>query len=311
MSKPVTAPQASRVVLPTKITDKPTVLSFLTSRFPHIKQAIWVERMMAGKVHWQDGSLIHPNEPYRPGVSAYYYREVEYEAKLPYQERILYQDKHLILAYKPHFLPLHPSGNTINECLVNRLRKKTGIETLEPAHRLDRATAGIILCSLQNTERQLYHELFSQNKITKQYQAVAKLTPELLKQHQNGSLSLPKSWSVKHKLVKGHPSFLMAIANTTTSDKLNSHSEIKLVKVNGELGFFELQPVTGKTHQLRLHMMSIGMPILNDPYYPILKDDTGDDANRPLQLLAHRLNFIDPITQRPFDITVPAQDALF
>ena len=294
MSSSVLASQASYVVLPEHITDKPTVLSFLVERFEQIGADVWFARISAGKVHWQDGGLIEVDTPYRPRARVYYYREVVSETKVPFDEEVIYRDDQIIVAFKPHFLALHPSGNVINECLVNRLRIKTGIETIVPAHRLDRATAGLVLLCLQPEHRQQYHDLFKFGQIRKEYQALAKLTPELMAKHQRAELTLPIHWTVKNRMVKGDPTFTMRVAE----GEANTHSEISLIEVRGEVGVFNLSPITGRTHQLRVHMQSLGMSILNDRCYPQLQDKAQDDYSKPLKLLARRLKFTDPVTHK-------------
>lgn len=288
----VRASQASYIVLPETVTDKPTVLSFLTAHFKHIDPAIWQQRILDGKVHWRDGRLINLDTAFVARERVYYYREVTKEKKIPFAEQILYQDDNIIVAYKPHFLPVNPTGQFINECLVNRLRRKTGISTLVPAHRIDRATAGLMLFSKNPAQRHLYHALFKQGKITKGYQALARLTPELLHQYQAQKLTLPLHWSVKKRIVTGTPSFTMQVVD----GEANSHSEITLTKVNGDAGLFELSPLTGRTHQLRVHMQSLGMPLINDRLYPTLLDEAEDDFDAPLQLLAQHLRFTDPVS---------------
>ncbi|QFU21187.1 pseudouridine synthase [Shewanella eurypsychrophilus] len=298
MPSSVRASQASYVVLPESVADKPTVLSFLVERFNQIGSDVWRERIIDGKVHWRDGSLIAVDTPFIPRARVYYYREVKAETKVPFEEKVLYQDEQIILAFKPHFLALHPSGNFVNECLINRLRMKTGIETLVPAHRLDRATAGIVLIIVQPEARTQYHDLFKNQQITKEYQALAKLTPELLAKNQQGELQLPLHWTVKNRMVKGEPSFTMQVVDGES----NTHSEISLIDIKGDIGLFKLSPITGRTHQLRVHMQSLGMSILNDRCYPQLQPKSDDDYTRPLKLVAKRLKFQDPVTGIALDI---------
>ncbi|CAM3497862.1 pseudouridine synthase [Shewanella violacea] len=305
MSSSVRASQASYVVLAESVTDKPTVLSFLVERFQQVGGEIWRQRIIDGKVHWQDGSLIELDTAFKPRARVYYYREVKSETKVPFEEQILYRDEQIILAFKPHFLALHPSGNFVNECLVNRLRIKTGIETIVPAHRLDRATAGIVLMILNPEARTQYHDLFKNHQITKEYQALAKLTPELLASHQAGELALPIHWTVKNRMVKGEPSFIMKVVE----GEPNTHSEISLIDIKGDNGLFKLSPITGRTHQLRVHMHSLGMPIINDRCYPQLQPKSDDDYARPLKLVAKRLKFNDPVTGIALDIECDGFDS--
>ena len=161
-----------------------------------------------------------------------------------------------------------------------------------------------MLLSKRPEQRHLYHDLFKYANITKHYQAIARLTPELCKQHQQGELALPLHWTVKNRIVKGEPSFTMKIAD----GEANSHSEIELIEAKGEFGLFRLSPITGKTHQLRLHMQSLGMPLVNDRLYPTLLDRCDDNFKQPLQLLAQQLEFTDPVTGIEHNITTETLD---
>ncbi|QUM75070.1 pseudouridine synthase [Moritella sp. 24] len=298
----VRATHASHIVLPENVTDKPTVFSFLISHFQQIDATVWQQRIVDGKVHWRDGSLITLDCVFVPRERVYYYREVAVEKKVPFTEKIIYEDDNIIVAYKPHFLAVSPSGQFVNECLVNRLRIKTGIETLVTAHRLDRATAGLMLLSKHPEQRHLYHDLFKHGNITKHYQAIARLTPELKRLHDEDKLPLPYCWTVKNKIVKGNPTFTMQISD----GEANSHSTIELNEVKGEFGLFKLSPITGKTHQLRLHMDSLGMPLINDRLYPTLLERCDDNFKQPLQLLAQHLQFTDPVSGIEHNITAEA-----
>ncbi|QDF76629.1 MULTISPECIES: pseudouridine synthase [Shewanella] len=297
----VRAAQASFIALPQTSQPPATVFDYFCQRFDNIPASVWRERFSQGKVHWQDGELLDLTTPYRPQQKVYYYREVANEAPLPFDESILYEDEQIVLVNKPHFMALHPSGSVINQCLVNRVRARTGCDQLVAAHRLDRATAGIVLLVKQSAHRDAYHGLFRYGQITKRYQALAKLTPELLADYRAGKLTLPKRWTVKNRIDKGTPSLIMCVVD----GEPNSHSEIALIGVEGEIGRFELMPISGKTHQLRLHMNSLGMPILNDNFYPKLQPKGTEDITRPMKLLAQQLTFKDPVSGRLIDITLP------
>ncbi|MEH6473462.1 MAG: pseudouridine synthase [Halopseudomonas sp.] len=261
-----------------------TVLQYLIGKFPAIEPKVWQQRALDGKLHWHDGSLISAESAYQPQQRIYYYREVEREPVIPFAETILYQDEHILVADKPHFLPVTPAGNYINECLQNRLRQKTGIDHLQALHRLDRVTAGLVLFSTNPDSLHLYHDLFANRQMHKSYQAIATVDP---KQRLSG-----QQWQVKNRLQASQPRFLMRVVD----GEANSHSLIRCLRQAGDKALFELEPVSGKTHQLRVHMQTLGWPILNDRYYPTLQPKTADDYARPLQLLAKSLHFNDPLT---------------
>lgn len=276
----------SRLSLPQNNPGVASVLEYLIVKFPAINANVWRQRITAGKVHWHDGTCITADSPFKPQQRVYYYREVESEALIPFEEEIVFQDEHILVAYKPHFLAVTPGGIYINECLQNRLRDKTGHDNLQALHRLDRATAGLVLFSINPGTRHLYHQLFKNHKIEKTYQAIAMV-------NENENLT-GRSWGIRNRIVKSEPQFLMKIV----AGEANSHSMIRCLKQYSDKALFELSPITGKTHQLRLHMQTIGCPLLHDRYYPTLQPEAADDYARPLQLLAKALRFIDPVTQQ-------------
>jgi len=285
----------SKLSLPQTNPGVATVLEYLIIKFPYIDAQAWHQRMADGKVHWHDGTLITALSPFKPQQRVYYYREVESEPAIPFQETILFQDQHTLVAYKPHFLPVTPGGRYVNECLQNRLRKSTGIEALQTVHRLDRVTAGLVMFSVNPETRHHYHDLFKTRQIQKTYQAIANIN--------EGENLVGKEWQVKNRITQSDPKFLMQISE----GEANSHSIIRCLAQTAEQSteqanqkaLFELSPVTGKTHQLRLHMQTLGWPILNDKYYPQLQSQSADNYSAPLQLLAKELKFIDPVTQQP------------
>ena len=263
-----------------------SVLEYLIIKFRNIRPEVWQQRVADGKVHWHDGSLITADSPFQAQQRVYYYREVESEPVIPFEEKILFQDEHILVAYKPHFLAVIPTGIYIKECLQNRLREKTGQQNLQALHRLDRPTAGLVLFSVNPATRHLYHELFSACKIHKTYQAIARINEE--------EDLVGKEWLVQNRIVQSDPRFLMEMVE----GEPNSHSVIRCLAQSGDKALFELNPITGKTHQLRLHMQSLGWPLLNDRFYPILLPKDEEVYSLPLQLLAKELRFIDPVTQQ-------------
>ncbi|ASJ73270.1 pseudouridine synthase [Granulosicoccus antarcticus] len=276
----------SKLSLPQTNPGVATVLEYLIIKFPYIDADIWHQRINDGKVHRDDGSLITAQSPFQPQQRIHYYREVESEPSIPFKEIILFQDQDILVAYKPHFLAVIPGGIYVNECLQNRLRRSTGIDDLQALHRLDRVTAGLVIFSVNPDTRHHYHELFKTRNIHKTYQAVAKVkdTENLVGQQ----------WEIKNRLVQSKPRFCMRV----TEGEANSHSVIRCLQQTDDKALFELNPVTGRTHQLRVHMHTLGWPLLNDKYYPQLQPLSADNYSQPLQLLSKALQFIDPVSQQ-------------
>ena len=281
----------SRAARPSEITLPPVnqgwhnLFQFVCDQFPRIAPEIWAARFRDGKMHWHSGELVAMETPFLPSRRLCYYREVVAEPVIAAAHQILYQDEHILLACKPHGLPVIPGGEFVNECLLERLRRDTGLEDMAPVHRLDRDTAGLVLFSVNPHSRPAYYQLFATGQITKNYQAVAQL-PDSLR-----DAVLPQQFELHDRIEKSHPRFLMHII----PGEPNAHSTLQLLDRREQLGLFQLTPHTGKTHQLRLHMQAIGCPILFDPYYPILLPKSETLAG-PLQLLAQQLQFVDPIS---------------
>ena len=275
----------SKLSLPQVNPGVATVLEYLIIKFPYIDGEIWQQRMTEGKVHWHDGSLITAQSPFQSQQRVYYYREVDNEPSIPFKEAVLFQDEHILVAYKPHFLAVTPGGRYVNECLQTRLQHTTGNKALQALHRLDRVTAGLVMFSVNPATRHLYHQLFETRQIHKTYQAIANIN--------DGENIVGEEWEIKNRIEQGEPGFRMRV----TKGEANSQSIIRCVQQTTLQALFELNPVTGKTHQLRVHMQTLDWPILNDKYYPTLQPESADDYSAPLQLLAKELKFIDPITQ--------------
>ena len=258
-----------------------TITDFLVERFPAINRNVWLQRMAENLVVDEFGVLVTAERPYPSHMRIYYYRAVEEEQRIPFDEVILYQDEHLIVADKPHFLPVTPSGHFLQETLLVRLKNRLGIDTLIPIHRIDRETAGLVLFSVKPDERNAYQALFRHRTVTKHYEAMAPWRDDL-------TFPLTR----KSRIVEGVPFFRQReIAGET-----NSETQINVLATDGSLAKYALSPVTGKKHQLRVHMNALGLPILNDRMYPPVAVTPDDDYALPLQLLAKSIAFDDPVT---------------
>jgi tRNA pseudouridine32 synthase/23S rRNA pseudouridine746 synthase len=259
-----------------------TVLDFFKEQYPHVDATTWKARMAKGEVMDETGRRVEAETVFRAGACIFYYRELENEKTIPFTEQVLYQDEHILVADKPHFLPVIPSGRFLHETLLVRLRKQRAID-LAPIHRLDRETAGVVLFSLNRKTRGHYTSLFRNRSVRKVYEALA---PTL-----EGS-TLPVTR--RSRVVRGEPFFRMK----EVPGEANSETHISVISNVGSFSLYQLLPLTGRKHQLRLHLAALGIPIINDKLYPVLTPSDNDDFSRPLKLLAKSISFRDPLSGR-------------
>jgi tRNA pseudouridine32 synthase/23S rRNA pseudouridine746 synthase len=259
----------------------PNLLAFLLERFPAVGKERWLSRLEKGEVMDQRGTRLQANSPCQRGDCIFYYRELEDESPIPFAEAILFQDAHILVADKPHFLPVIPTGRFLHETLLVRLKKSTGLRDLTPIHRLDRETAGVMIFSHNKATRGAYQSLFQQRAMEKIYEALAPTRQDI---------EFPMTRC--SRMVEGEPFFCMQEAPGVA----NTETHIEVIENRGKLSLYRLRPVTGKKHQLRVHMAALGMPIVNDAFYPVALPCKGDDMSQPLKLLARAISFADPLT---------------
>ncbi|WP_325774748.1 pseudouridine synthase [Acinetobacter pollinis] len=275
----------SRVYLPAHQTHT-TIFAFLCDYFPHIHKQEWQERIQDQLVIDQNLQPITINTTYKQNTFIFYYRFLAHEFHVPYTHHHLFENDDLLVVDKPHFLTMSPTGQYLQETLLVRLKHETQNALLTPIHRLDRETAGVVMFSKRPETRAIYQQLFSEKKVFKQYHAIAKYNTDLV---------LPKT--TQYHMQKGDPFYTMQII---AHEPPNSETYIECLEHNKIWAKYLLRPTTGKQHQLRVHLNALGIPIMNDPYYPRLKHKAPDDFSQPLQLLAKQLSFHDPITEEDF-----------
>jgi tRNA pseudouridine32 synthase / 23S rRNA pseudouridine746 synthase len=273
----------SRLYLARLETPPPTILDYLMARFPQISPSMWKERVARGLVTTQDGTPVLMDSAYRQGLTILYEREVPLEPPAEEAEVILHQDASILVADKPHGIPVTPAGSYVKRSLLARLQRGDGLSELAPMHRLDRDTAGLVLFAIKAEGRGPYHQLFAEGKIQREYLAVANLanTPD------------ERRWHVESRIEAGEPWY----RQRNGEGPINAVTVIELMECEKNRGLFRLLPMTGRKHQLRLHMASIGFPIIGDTVYPEVR--TKQDGEPPLQLLARRLEFVDPVCAMP------------
>lgn len=261
-----------------------TVLDFLAERYLGIGVEAWRARMRRGEVVDEAGRPLDAASPYRVGACVFYYRELASEERIPFDEFILYRDENILVADKPHFLPVAPAGRFLRETLLVRLRRRGQPADLAPAHRIDRETAGVVMFSLDPATRGAYASLFQERRVEKVYEALA------------GALPPPDARRTRRsRIVAGEPFFRMK----EVEGEPNSETRVDMLeRMGGGVARYRLRPLTGRKHQLRLHLSALGIPIINDRLYPAVSPVEPDDYSRPLKLLAKSLSFRDPVTGR-------------
>jgi tRNA pseudouridine32 synthase / 23S rRNA pseudouridine746 synthase len=266
----------------------PTLLAFLTARFPAV--ADWPERLARGDVLSADGRALAADAPCAAGSLLWYWRDPPPEPAVPFDIELLHRDEHLVVVDKPHFLPVIPSGRHLRETVLVRLRRQLGIATLAPMHRLDRETAGVLVFTVRAQDRAAYHALLRERDVHKVYEAIAPW---------RGDLALPLV--ARHRLEKPDGAGFMQVQ--VMPGEPNAETLVELLERDGEDACYRLTPRTGRTHQLRVQMNALGIPIAGDRIYPTLWPEPAPGAppdwSRPLQLLARAIAFTDPVTGEP------------
>jgi tRNA pseudouridine32 synthase/23S rRNA pseudouridine746 synthase len=295
-----------------------TALDYMMHRWGHIDPQGIEDRFDAGEIVGEAGIPLDRGTPLQDHTFIWYYRSLPPETRIPVELNILHLDEHLLVVDKPHFLPTTPGGTYIQESALVRLRNQLELPDLVPMHRLDRMTAGILLLSTNPETRGRYQILFEKRQVRKEYECVAAATPA------PGHPDVDFPVVVRNRMTKSR-SYLLA---EVIEGEPNAETRIERLRTfcaggtaagaaspartgdavsaesNAETrrrGLYRLEPHSGKTHQLRVHMASLGLGIVNDAFYPELLDKAPDDYSKPLQLLARGIRFVDPITGRPVE----------
>jgi tRNA pseudouridine32 synthase / 23S rRNA pseudouridine746 synthase len=259
----------------------PLLIQYLVERFTTLSRDELLRRMRCGDIVGDKGEALLPNEPYTAHRRIFYYRQVPTEKLIPFQETIIFQDDQILVADKPPFLTVLPAGKHLQETLLVRLRKSTGIDSLVPMHRIDRETSGLVLFTKVAQTRGLYQSLFDAKAIEKIYEAIAPTSARLtFPMRYESRIEVSAAFMQMHE-VDGVP---------------NSCTQIECIQTQGAWSKYRINLETGKKHQIRIHFSALGIPIMNDQIYPVLQPADSDNYQKPLQLLAKSVKFIDPIS---------------
>jgi tRNA pseudouridine32 synthase/23S rRNA pseudouridine746 synthase len=268
-----------------------TIRDHLVDRIPRLTPAR-IDEMFAERRFFGVHGPLEADAPFVPGSLIWFHRDLPDEVPVPFDIDIVHRDENLLVVHKPHFLATIPRGQHVVETALVRLRRDLDLPELSPAHRLDRVTAGLVMWVIRPEHRGAYQTMFRDRLVRKEYEAIAPVEP---------ALELPRT--VHSRIVKERG----VITAQEVPGPPNSETRVELVEHRDGLGRYRLLPATGRTHQLRLHMSTLGVPILGDDFYPVLTETPLDDFSRPLQLLARALEFTDPLTGVSRRFESPAQ----
>lgn len=271
--------------------------AWLRDRLP---ERVDVAALLAdGRFVRDDLTPVAEADPYTPHTFVWFHRDLPAEVEVPGEIVLIHRDERLVVVDKPAFLSSIPRGQHVRQSVVVRLRDELGLPELSPLHRLDRITSGLLLLATERRWRGPYQSMFQAGTVTKTYGALAPVRADL---------EVPVT--VRNHIAKRRGSWQ---AEVVPGAPVNAETLVELESQEGATGRYRLTPRTGRTHQLRVHLAGLGIPILDDPLYPTVQDVPVDDFSRPLQLLAQEVSFIDPIdaTERTFrsSLTLPLRAA--
>ncbi len=258
-----------------------TLREHLVERLPRVAPERIEEMLREERIVGLEGPL-GVDSPFVPNSFIWFHRDLPDEVPVPFEVSVVHRDEHLLVVDKPHFLATIPRGKHILQTALVRLRRELDLPKLSPAHRLDRVTAGLVLFVITPEQRGSYQTLFRDRLVHKEYEAIAGYDPEITLPRQISSRIIKERGVLAAQEVDGEP---------------NAETRVELLEHRDGFGRYRLLPATGRTHQLRLHMSGLGLPILGDEFYPELTETPLDDFTKPLQLLAKVLEFTDPITR--------------
>lgn len=268
-------------------------------RHPEDNDAAVRRRFAAGEVVLRDRTPLRPDSELSAGTDIFFYRRPAPETPVPYEIATVYEDENILIVDKPPFLATMPRAAHITETVTVRLRRATGNEELTPAHRLDRMTSGLLLLTKRREIRGAYQEMFARREVYRRYEAVAAYDPSLQ----------PGQWA--HHIVKRHGELASTIladeppnsfTNFLGASPLSAAENQDLRQrygLEGDFARYALEPITGRTHQLRVQMLDNRVPILGDPVYPTPQPFGKEDFTAPMLLRCETIRFTDPITNTP------------
>lgn len=270
-----------------------TVLDFYAERYRHSSRETWCARIESGEV-LLDGQQTASDVVLTRGQTLAYHRQPWTEPHAPSSFAVLYRDEHVLAVAKPSGLPVLPGGGHLQNTLLASLRRRFG-EGPAPIHRLGRGTSGVMLFARSDIAKHRLSEDLSNGRLTKIYLALA------------CGADLPDRFTVDTPIGRvPYPEIQYVYAADPAGKPSRSECHVLRRCPDQNRSIVQVQIITGRPHQIRIHLAAAGHPLVDDPLYapggvPL---PVSDGARVPMpgdvgyHLHAHRITFPHPVTDR-------------
>ncbi|AIE75346.1 MULTISPECIES: RluA family pseudouridine synthase [unclassified Synechocystis] len=273
-----------------------TVLDFYSQRYTHSDRQTWQERIESGQIQ-VDGHSVKTSHPLQLGQTLTYWRSPWAEPEVPLQLPILYRDEDLWAIDKPAGLPVLPGGDFVYNTVLEQLKIQYPQESLFPLHRLGTGTSGLLLLGRSPLARQELSRQFREHVCRKIYRTLI------------GPCTLPEQFEC-HQAIGKIPYPQLGYIYAATPNGKESHSYGKILARSADKTWLEVEITTGRPHQIRIHLASLGYPLLGDRLYgpggvPIVRATTARPSDGGYILHSHQLGFIHPRSHQKLTLTAP------
>ncbi len=269
-----------------------TLIEFLCKRNPGIDRQQWMDWLNAGDIchvssNWQHRSTVTPDKIVKEGECFEQSEPATTEPPIAHDISILHEDDSLLIVEKPAPMPCHPSGRFNRNTLTWILGEVYQNDKLRIAHRLDANTSGVTILCRKHRASKMMHHAFRQQQVAKKY--LAKVEGHV-------------EWETQVCELPISPEAGPQGSRCVTQTGLPARTEFRVLERHADgTSLVEAQPITGRTHQIRLHLQQLGYPIVGDPVY-------GAEASR--ESVATLAVDASPMCLHCVEITFPHPDTL-
>lgn len=281
-----------------------TVLEFLTQTYRHSTREEWLARIHQQQI-FIDGQSAQAEQVIKKNQQITYHRAPWEEPDVPLNYEILHEEIDFLIINKPAGLPVLPGGNFLENTLLFQLGRHFPDETPSPIHRLGRGTSGLMILARSPLAKKQLSQQLREHQITKIYRA---LIP---------AGDYPDRLTIQTPIGKVFHPILGTIYAAHPQGKF-AHSEMTVLGRSPHSSIVAMDILTGRPHQIRIHLASIGYPLIGDRLYgtdglPIIPDNP-ENATLPgecgYHLHAHYLKFLHPQHQQVLEFIAPTPTIL-